>query len=144
MVHSVWQRIDRLSKEDFRRFAGEFYTPIEFASKAIDYLVKTIGERWWERGCRLWGMAAGIGNLEYKPPEEVLPSCYLSTLLEDDAKYCAQIYPDATVFQYDYLNEDVDPFFESRMDLVAMGATAKMPKKLQDDLRNSDIKWIVS
>lgn len=142
-MHSIWQRVDRLSKENFRRFTGEFYTPVSFASKAISYISKTVGDRWWEQGYRLWDMAAGTGNLEYDLPEEALPYCYISTLLDDDASYCAQLYPEATVFQYDYLNDDAGMLFSNQMDFTAHGWKPKMPQKLFDELRDPEIKWII-
>ncbi len=143
VIHSIWQRVDRLSVEDFRRFTGEFYTPVDFAQKGLDYLEKVVGERWWERGYRLWDMAAGTGNLEYNIPEEALPYCYISTLLKEDAEYCARLYPQSTVFQYDYLNDDVALLHHSGLDILRSGVPTKMPKKLFDDLQNPELKWIV-
>jgi len=142
-VHAIWQRVDRLSNEDFRRFTGEFYTPVEFAGKAISYIGRELGERWWDNGYRLWDVAAGTGNLEYELPEEALPFCYISTLLEDDAKYCASLYPEATVFQYDYLNDDVSTLVNRSGDLVADVTHRKMPANLVADLANPDVKWII-
>jgi hypothetical protein len=142
-MHAIWQRFDRLTKEDFRRFTGEFYTPVKFASKAISYLERELGENWWDKGYRLWDMASGTGNLEYEIPEEALPYCYISTLLEEDAKYCSQMYPTATVFQYDYLNDDVNLLHSNELDLVARGISPKMPESLYRDLQDPNIKWIV-
>jgi hypothetical protein len=142
-IHSIWQRVDRLSKEDFRRFTGEFYTPVEFAQKALDYIEKVVGENWWERGYRLWDMAAGTGNLEYNLPEDALPFTYISTLGKEDAEYCARLYPSATVFQYDYLNDDVSLKFGSGLDLFENNIPTKMPSNLTNDLRNPDLKWII-
>jgi hypothetical protein len=139
-IHGIWQRMDRLTAEDFRRFTGEFYTPVEFASKGIDYLTRTIGKKWWEKGYRLWDMAAGTGNLEYELPEEALPYCYISTLLEDDTKYCSQLFPSATVFQYDYLNDDAW-MFNNQGSL--QGIPTKMPDQLLRDLVDPEIKWII-
>lgn len=142
-MHAIWQRFDRLTKEDLRRFTGEFYTPVKFAAKAISYLERELGERWWERGYRLWDMASGTGNLEYELPEEALPYCYISTLLEDDAKYVSQMYPTAKVFQYDYLNDDVNLLYSDELDLVSRGISPKMPDSLYRDLADPNIKWIV-
>ncbi|MBR1805296.1 MAG: hypothetical protein IJ774_02790, partial [Selenomonadaceae bacterium] len=44
-----------------------------------------------------------------------------------DAEYCKIILPTATVFQYDYLNDDAD----------------KLPENLRADLDNPEIKWII-
>jgi len=142
-VAAIRQKMDRLTKEDKRRFTGEFYTPIEFAKKAIDYLNRTVGEKWWDKGYRLWDMAAGTGNLEYYLPEEALPYCYISTLLPDDVNYLGEIFPRATVFEYDYLNDDVSLFFDKPLAMLTRNIPAKMPRNLQDDLENEAIKWII-
>lgn len=143
VIHSIWQRVDRLSVEDFRRFTGEFYTPVEVASKGLDYIIKTIGDKWWEKGYRFWDMAAGTGNLEYFLPEDALQYCYISTLLQEDADYCAKLYPQATTFQYDYLNDDVNLLHNSGIDLFKSGVKPKLPLQLFHDLNNPELKWII-
>ncbi|MBR1398438.1 MAG: hypothetical protein IJ563_13050, partial [Selenomonadaceae bacterium] len=141
-VIAIRQKMDRMSKIELRRFTGEFFTPIEFAKKAVEYLERTVGTNWYKSGkFRLWDMAAGTGNLDFVLPAEALPYCYISTLLEDDAKYCAKIYPEATVFQYDYLNDDVE-FLNNEL-LSKMYTKRKMPQKLIDDLNNPELKWII-
>ena len=86
-------------------------------------------------------MAAGTGNLEFPLPSSVLQYCYISTLLEDDAAYCKKIFPTATVFQYDYLNDDAyriaDPLKEP------FGITPKLPPNLVADLKDPEISWII-
>lgn len=86
-------------------------------------------------------MAAGTGNLEYLIESSVLDNCYISTLLEDDASYCKRIFPTATVFQYDYLNDDI--ILIENPNMTSQFFKPKMPKKLYDDLRNPDISWII-
>ena len=99
-IISIRQKMDRMTEINRRRFTGEFFTPVEFAKKAVDYLARTLGKDWYKKGnFRLWDMAAGTGNLEFALPAEALPYCYISTLLEDDANYCKKIFPTATVFQ---------------------------------------------
>lgn len=143
ILASLWQRLDRLRAEDKRRFNGEFYTPLEFASKAIEYLNRTVGENWWDNGYRLWDMAAGTGNLEYNLPTEALPYTYISTIEPDDADYCKKLFPSAgAVFQYDYLNDDVERFFGYEQEMVK-NLPYKMPKNLYEDLHNPEIKWII-
>lgn len=140
---AIRQKMDRMTEISMRRFTGEFFTPIGFAEKAIEYLARTVGAEWYKTGkFRLWDMAAGTGNLEFALPYEALKYCYISTLLEDDADYCKKIFAEATVFQYDYLNDDVD-FFKNEMQLEGLGIKRKMPKKLIEDLRNPEIKWII-
>ena len=141
-IKAIRQKIDRLSEDFMRRFTGEFYTPIEFASKAFEYIERTVGPKRYHSGnWRIWDMAAGTGNLEFSLPSTILKNCYISTLLEDDAAYCKKIFPTATVFQYDYLNDDT--FLISNPGHLPFGVTPKMPKNLYDDLQNPDISWII-
>jgi hypothetical protein len=141
-VEGIRQKMDRMSEITLRRFTGEFFTPLEFADKALDYLERIVGRKWWSTGkYRLWDMAAGTGNLEYLLPADAMKYCYISTLFDDDAEYCKSLYPDATVFQYDYLNDDVN-ILEHPV-LLEMGITYKMPSNLVEDLKNPEIKWIL-
>ena len=141
-IISIRQKMDRMTEINRRRFTGEFFTPLNFAKKAVDYLARTLGAEWWKKGnFRLWDMAAGTGNLEFALPAEALQYCYISTLLEDDAAYCQKIFPQATVFKYDYLNDDVE--FLANPTLFNLGAKYKMPKNLRDDLDNPKIQWII-
>ncbi|MFQ7078162.1 MAG: hypothetical protein ACLRSW_09640, partial [Christensenellaceae bacterium] len=120
-------------------FEGEFYTPVPFAAKAYEYLVKTIGKNRLESGAyRIWDMAAGSGNLEFTLPQAALPYTYISTLSEDDANYCRRIFSAAEVFQYDYLNDDVEELFGE-----GDGQRRKMPEKLRKDLHNPKLKWLI-
>ncbi|MBR1579855.1 MAG: hypothetical protein IJ668_05085 [Selenomonadaceae bacterium] len=140
---AIRQKMDRMTQIEMRRFTGEFFTPIEHARKALEYIGRVVGAKWWQTGkYRLWDMAAGTGNLEFMLPADALPYCYISTLLDDDAAYCRRLYPSATVFQYDYLNDDI-PFLENAQLSLKLGFKRKMPKKLEADLSNPELKWIV-
>lgn len=126
-IISIRRKIDRLTEENLRRRTGEFYTPLAFADKAFEYLTRTVGEWWRDDNFRLWDMAAGTGNLEFNFPPEILKRCYISTLIQDDADYCKSIFREATVFQFDFLNDDAN----------------KLPENLRGDLDNPNIKWII-
>ena len=52
----------------------------------------------------------------------------------------AAMFPGATVFQYDYLNDDVENVFD---DQSIFGGQSKLPQNLRNDLANPDIKWII-
>ena len=136
----IKQKADRLIEINERRFNGDFYTPIEFAEKGLEYLESVVGKEWWKSGnYRFWDMAAGTGNLEFKLPSSALPYCYISSLREDDIKYCQRLYPTAAgVFQYDYLNDDIDHLCNQET-----FATPKMPESLRRDLDNPNLKWII-
>lgn len=140
VVRGVLAKIDRLTDDTLRRFYGEFFTPVKFARKALDYIEKTVGKEWWKTGeYRLWDMAAGTGNLEYGLPSDAWQYCYLSTYYQEDVEHCKRLFRGAEVFQYDYLNDDVENLFQS----LSFGHTWKLPQKLRDDLANPDIKWII-
>ncbi|MCL2004862.1 MAG: hypothetical protein FWG73_01745 [Planctomycetaceae bacterium] len=107
---------------------GVFPTPLPFAKKACEYLDFLLGKHGLQSGqCRLWDMAAGTGNLELELPQNIQQFCYLSTLEHDDVKHLTQKFPNATSFQYNYLEDDAD----------------KIPQALLNDLDNPKIKWII-
>lgn len=140
IVRGVLAKIDRLTDDSLRRFYGEFFTPIKFANKALDYIERAVGKEWWKSGeYRLWDMGAGTGNLEYGLPRAAWKYCYLSTYYDGDVQHCRRLFPEAEVFQYDYLNDDVENLFQS----LSFGYSWKLPQKLRDDLANPDLKWIV-
>jgi hypothetical protein len=140
IVRGVLAKIDRLTDDSLRRFYGEFFTPVSFARKALDYIEKTVGREWWKSGdYRLWDMAAGTGNLEYGLPSQAWKQCYLSTIYEEDVQHCKRLFRGAEVFQYDYLNDDVENLFQS----LDFGVTWKLPENLRNDLMNPEIKWII-
>ena len=147
-MRAIIAKTDRLTDPTMRRFYGEFFTPIPFARKALDYIERTIGKNWWESGeYRLWDMAAGTGNLEYDLPQAALQYCYLSTLYVEDIEHLEKLFPDASTFQYDYLNDDIEMIASKtsqRKDEFAFGQdTIKLPKRLRDDLNNPKLKWII-
>jgi hypothetical protein len=140
IIRDILAKIDRLTDETMRRFHGEFFTPVRFAKKALDYLEKTVGKEWWKSGeYRLWDMACGTGNLEYHLPNEALQHCYLSTLYGEDVEHCQRLFPEANVFQYDYLNDDIENLFGG----LNFGFSWKLPEKLRQDLENPHLKWII-
>jgi hypothetical protein len=137
---NILAKVDRLTDEPIRRFTGEFFTPVPFARKAHDYLARVIGPKWWTKGYRLWDMAAGTGNLEWFLPADAYQSIYLSTLHAEDVQHCKRVFPGATVFQYDYLNDDVDSLFD---DQSLFDRANKKPENLIRDLYNPNLKWII-
>ena len=150
VVRGIVAKIDRLSDEVERRKHGEFFTPLAFARKALEYIERELGRHWWRDGkTRLWDMAAGTGNLQYHLPAEALPHAYLSTLYPEDVEHCDRLFPGATVFQYDYLNDDVGNVFETAPTLgsgaldFASAQTWKLPQRLRDDLSDPTLRWIV-
>ena len=139
-IRNILAKVDRLTDDPIRRFTGEFFTPVAFARKAHAYLEKVVGPKWWTRGYRLWDMAAGTGNLEWFLPADAYKSIYLSTLSSEDVQHCKRVFPGATVFQYDYLNDDVEDTFD---DQSLFDRGSKKPENLRRDLHDPNIKWII-
>jgi hypothetical protein len=128
--------------EKLRRFEGEFYTPLRFGKKAIHYFSEVLGKNWYKSGkYRIWDMAAGTGNLEYHLPAEAYQYLYMSTLHAGEADHLKKVFPAATCFQYDYLNDDVEYLFAK--DKLPFEPNWKLPKKLRDELADPSITWIV-
>ena len=123
-IISIRTKMDVMTEVNLRRRTGEFYTPLDFARKAFEYITRTVK---LDENYRIWDMAAGTGNLEFAIPPDFIKNCYISTLIEDEANYCKQLFSEATVFQYDFLNDGAD----------------KLPKKLRNDLADPNIKWII-
>lgn len=139
-ARNILAKVDRLTEEPIRRFTGEFFTPVPFARKAHQYLERVLGPKWWTKNYRLWDMAAGTGNLEWFLPADSYKSIYLSTLYDEDVQHCRRVFPGATIFQYDYLNDDIDSVFPQ---LSLLPEPRKLPENLLRDLANPDIKWII-
>ena len=141
-ISGIHAKLDRLTDESQRRFEGEFYTPLLFGKKAIHYLTEVLGKNWYKTGkYRIWDMASGTGNLEYHLPAEAYRYLYMSTLHAGEADHLKKVFPDATCFQYDYLNDDVEFLFAKEK--LPFEPNWKLPKKLRDELANPDLTWIV-
>ena len=141
-INGIHAKLDRLTDENQRRFEGEFYTPLRFGKKAIHYLTETLGKNWYKSGkYRIWDMAAGTGNLEYHLPAEAYKYLYMSTLHASESDHLKKVFPNATCFQYDYLNDDVEYLLTKEN--LPFEPNWKLPKKIRDDLKDDSIIWIV-
>jgi hypothetical protein len=141
-INGIHAKLDRLTDESQRRFEGEFFTPLHFGQKAVHYWNEVLGKNWYKSGkFRIWDMAAGTGNLEYHLPAEAYKYLYLSTLHGSEADHLSKVFPNATCFQYDYLNDDVEYVFNKGS--LPFTPNWKLPKKLRDELADPTITWIV-
>jgi hypothetical protein len=98
--------VDRLVQDVTRRKQGEFFTPTIWVDKAHEYIASVYGDDWKEKYV-VWDPAWGTGNLtrDYKFKE-----LYVSTLIYEDIQTANQMgyNPEATKFQYDFLNDDYE------------------------------------
>jgi len=140
-MEGILARADRLENMDKRRFTGEFFTPLPFAKLGLEYIEKVLGPD-WHKDHYVWDMACGSGNLEYHLPD--YSKVFMSEL---DGRTVEQlnennVFPGATVFQYDYLNDDVE-LMMAGADLLNDKHGWKMPRSLREALADKTKKWVV-
>lgn len=120
-----------------KRYLGEFYTPFAFAKKSLEFINKEINIEELKSGkYRIWDMACGKGNLEFYLDESVYKYLYMSTIDNEDIEYCKNKFKNACIFQYDYLNDDIElknKIFNYK----------KIPNKLKSDLENKELNWLI-
>ncbi|MFH1545952.1 MAG: hypothetical protein ABIE14_01070, partial [Patescibacteria group bacterium] len=145
-IEGILAKIDRLTDDTLRRFEGEFFTPLDFARKGLQYLEKTLGKKWYNK-YKIWDMAAGTGNLEYYLPEECHHNFYLSTIDHGEVDHLKRLFPWAqeNCFHYDYLNNDVENLFadEKQSQMQFEKKKWKLPENLRRDLADPKNKWVV-
>ena len=123
--HYLLERRDSLLPVDEQKFKGAYYTPLHIVDKAYDYLTATLGENWQQRYV-VWDMCCGVGNLEIKHSN--YRNVFMSTLDKADIEIMQASHTcvGATIFQYDYLNDDVTDFGE-----IDYSLSNKLPQELR-------------
>jgi hypothetical protein len=128
------ERRDSLLPVDEREFKGAYYTPLNVVDKAYDELASVLGKNWQQRYL-VWDMCCGVGNLETKHsnPHNV----FMSTIdqADIDVMRASRTCVGASIFQYDYLNDDVNEF-----GLLDYTMTGKLPPPLQTAIAESNAK----
>lgn len=129
--HYLLERRDSLLPMDDQKFKGAFYTPLHIVDKAYDQLTATLGAN-WQKKYIVWDMCAGVGNLEAKHSN--LRNVYMSTMDHEDVTIMRSnpAFAGAEIFQYDYLNDDVDDF--GQIDYALSG---KLPKALRQAISDA-------
>jgi len=130
--------LDRLIEDSTRRKQGEFFTPTIWVDKAHEYIASVYGENWKEEYV-VWDPAWGTGNLtrDYKFGE-----LYVSTLNQSDIDTANQMgyNPEATKFQYDFLNDDYEKLPEGLRNAIEEGrqiiVLMNPPYGTSTDIRN--------
>ena len=119
---------DRLIVDADRRNSGDFWTPTIFVDYAHDMISKKLGEDWKEKYV-VWDNCCGSLNLtrDYKFGE-----LYCSTLYQSELNIGADYNPEATKFQFDFLNDEI----VSKNSLLGV-YNDKLPKGLKDALINN-------
>ncbi|GHT40565.1 hypothetical protein AGMMS49965_09020 [Bacteroidia bacterium] len=94
---------DTLIEEVGRRFTGDFWTPKLWTDRAHELISEQLGNDWKEKYV-VWDAASGTKNLtrDYK-----FNALFCSTLHEEEIAISDMYNPEATTFQYDFLNDDI-------------------------------------
>ncbi len=95
---------DRLIEDTNRRNKGEFYTPTLFVDYAHKMISEALGDNWKDEYV-VWDNCCGTKNLtrDYRFKE-----LYCSTLENAELDISSRYNPEATSFQYDFLNDDLE------------------------------------
>ena len=129
--HYLLERRDSLLPIDEQKFKGAYYTPLHIVDKAYEQLVATLGPNWQDRYI-VWDMCCGVGNLEVKHSN--YRNVFMSTLdqADIDIMHASKTCVGATIFQYDYLNDDVTDFGE-----IDYSLSNKLPLDLRQAIADS-------
>jgi hypothetical protein len=122
-------KMDNLIKEEARRFHGAYFTPKVIVDYAHETITKNLGENWREEYV-VWDPAAGTLNLtrDYQFRE-----LYCSTLFQEELDLASDYNPEATKFQFDFLNDE----FKSVRD------GGKVPNGLYDAVNDENKKVMI-
>lgn len=123
---------DLFMDADYKVLEGSFFTPLGWAEKAQSLAISKIGLDEF-REYNVWDCSCGSGNLVHGLPKH--KKLFLSTLNIEDVKIAKNRYPEATVFQLDFLNS-YDTWF-------SYDFTESLPEDLQQVLRNNEKLLII-
>lgn len=125
-------RRESLLPVDEQKFKGAYYTPLHIVDKAYDQLRATLGDNWQDRYI-VWDMCAGVGNLEAKFSRN-MRNVFMSTLDQADVTIMKSdpVFAGATIFQYDYLNDDISDFGE-----IDYSLSNKLPASLREAIADA-------
>ena len=133
-LKSLTEVADTLIEETDRRFTGDFWTPPRWVDKAHEYIEDALGTNWKERYI-VCDPACGTLNLtrDYRFSE-----LYSSTLFQEELDIASDYNPEATKFQYDFLNDDMvlhdeDMTVDKALELARAGKL-KLPLSLVEAL----------
>lgn len=111
-IEAFYANKDRLVEDDARRRQGAFFTPTLWVTEAHKMLDAELGPN-WRNECIVYDPAAGTGNLTR---DYHFADLIISTAEKPDVDVIKEqgYNPGASVFQYDFLNDDASPFFDGR------------------------------
>ena len=129
-LKSLTEMGDVLLVDTERRFSGDFWTPPRWVDKTHEYIEAALGDN-WKQDYVVVDPACGTLNLTR---DYLFGELYSSTLFQEELDIAADYNPEATKFQYDFLNDDMelhepDMTGEKAVELARAGEL-KMPIEL--------------
>ncbi|PZP03781.1 MAG: hypothetical protein DI609_00380 [Corynebacterium urealyticum] len=103
-LKSLTEMGDVLLVDTERRFSGDFWTPPRWVDKAHEYIEAALGDN-WKQDYVVVDPACGTLNLTR---DYLFGELYSSTLFQEELDIAADYNPEATKFQYDFLNDDME------------------------------------
>lgn len=103
-LKSLTEMGDVLLEDTERRFSGDFWTPPRWVDKAHEYIEAELGED-WKQDYVVVDPACGTLNLTR---DYLFGELYSSTLFQEELDIASDYNPEATKFQYDFLNDDME------------------------------------
>lgn len=95
---------DRLIEDTNRRNKGEFYTPTIWVDYAHKMIAEQLGEN-WRTEYTVWDCCCGTKNLTR---DYYFGDLYCSTLENAELRISSKYNKEATSFQFDFLNDELD------------------------------------
>lgn len=133
-VKSLTEMADVLIKETDRCFSGDYWTPPIWVDKSHEYIEAALGEGWREKYV-VWDSSWGSGNLTR---DYMFDNLFASTLFQEELDIAVEYNPEATKFQYDFLNDDMvlheDDMTPEKALKLAHSGQLKMPIELVEAL----------
>lgn len=102
-LKSLTEMGDVLLVENERRFSGDFWTPPRWVDKAHEYIEAALGDN-WKQDYVVVDPACGTLNLTR---DYLFGELYSSTLFQEELDIASDYNPEATKYQYDFLNDDM-------------------------------------
>ena len=133
-LKSLTEVADTLIEETDRRFTGDFWTPPRWVDKAHEYIEDALDGD-WKQEYVVVDPACGTLNLtrDYRFKE-----LYCSTLFQEELDIASDYNPEATKYQYDFLNDDMqlheDSMTADKALELARAGKLKMPQGLVEAL----------
>jgi hypothetical protein len=135
----ILKHTDRLQAMQERRVRGVFYTPANVARLGLEYLEKELGADWEDRYW-VWDPCCGSGELtrSHRRPDR----CFLSTIDQAEIDLITEysLAEGIAIFQYDYVNDDIDKLVAGD-DLL--GSDWKLPESLRRVLKYEPEKLVI-